>query len=197
MKRSYVIAFLCLTVFGGFSPKEQYVKQYLGFSFNPGPNMELVTFALITTRDGIIVKQDYIRKQDFVAIATGKQLSKANPYQINLFEAFDIDECFYEKALAEENVISKKSEKLNCITLDDLWRLRYQTHPQYKVNFHGDNEKVFGGWTKEDKYPSQGQIKLLRQYGISNLIDFFYGENMFILFHDMQDPNWVANYKSA
>lgn len=195
MKRIIPFILLWLLLFSGSS--DLYVKYYLGFSFNPGPNMELVTFARITVRDGIIVKQDYISKDNFINIASGNESNKANPNETDLFTAFGIDPCFYQPFKAEENSISKKKSKNRCTGIDDLWRLRYKTHPQYRVNHFNEDQTVFGGWTSEDKYPSNGQINILRQYGISNLIDFFYGEKAFILFKDMQDPNWVAKYKAS
>ena len=76
------------------SSKKHYVKEYLAFSFTPGPNMELVTFAVVTTNNGRIVKKEFISKTSFINKATGKELTKANPYQINIFEAYDIDPCF-------------------------------------------------------------------------------------------------------
>lgn len=196
MKRILPFIFLWALFFSG--SKELYVKHYLGFSFNPGPNMEVVTFARITIRDGQIVRKNYISKEDFVNIASGKERSKANPHNTNLFSAFNIDSCFYQPFVQAENSISKKQSKNLCTGIDDLWRLRYKTHPQYKINHSAGTDKtVFGGWTTENKYPSNGQINILRQYGISNLIDFFYGEKAFILFKDMQDPNWVAKFKAS
>lgn len=196
MKPIITSLFIFLLFFSGTS--DVYVKKYLGFSFNPGPNMELVTFAILTTRDGIIVNQEYISKSNFINIASGVEDNRANPYDINLFKAFNIDTCFYTKIKIEENSINSKKAKNTCIDIDDLWRLRYQTHPHYKINYHDPNQAdVFGGWTKEDKYPSAGQIKILQQYGIGNLIDFFYGENAFSLFSDMQDPKWVNKYKAS
>lgn len=196
MKR--VLPFLLIWILCFSGTKELYVKHYLGFSFNPGPNMEVVTFARIIARDGIIVKQDYISQDDFINIGTGSEQSKVNPSGINLFLAFGIDSCFYKPFVSKENQISKKESKNLCIGINDLWRLRYKTHPQYRINHSaGMDKSVFGGWTKEDKYPSSGQINILRQYGISNLIDFIYGENAFILFKDMQDPKWVEKYKAS
>ncbi len=196
MKQIIFLIFLWSLLFSG--TKNFYTKHYLGFSFNPGPNMEVVTYAIVTTRDGVIVKREFISKDDFINIGSGKEISKANPSNTNLFKAFEIDTCFYTPFVQEENNISKKQSKNLCIGINDLWRLRYKTHPQYKINHSAGTDKtVFGGWTKEDRYPSNGQINILRQYGISNLIDFFYGEKAFILFKDMQDPKWVEKYKAS
>lgn len=187
------IVFISLTS----SSTKQYVKEYLAFSFSPGPNMEVVTFAIVTTTNGKIVKKEFISKTSFLNKATGKELTKANPYQINIFEAYGIDECFYEFSEEKNQITDKETPKKKCITLDDLWRLHYKTHPQYKINFFDGNETVFGGWGKEEKRPGEGQLKILQDYGIVNLLDFFYGENMFLLFKDMQNPVWVAKYKAS
>ncbi|MFP5471765.1 MAG: hypothetical protein ACLGGV_09225 [Bacteroidia bacterium] len=179
------------------SSTKLYVREYLAFSFTPGPNMELVTFAVVTTNNGRIVKKEFISTTSFINKATGKELTKANPYQINIFEAYGIDECFYEISEEKNQITDKESPKKKCTTLDDLWRLHYKTHPQYKINFFDGNESIFGGWSKEEKHPSDGQLKILQDYGIVNTIDFFYGENMFLLFKDMQNPTWVAKYKAS
>jgi hypothetical protein len=193
--KTYCLLFLGVMLLTSYS-KKAYVKEYLAFNFNPGPNMELVTFAVVTTQGGRIVKSTFINRTSFINRATGKELSKANPYQINFFEAYGIDPCFYETPPPVNEISGKEKPQKKCYTIDDVWRLRYKTHPQYKINFFDGNEEVFGGWSSEDKRPSQGQLGILQEYGIIQLNEFIYGENMFLLFKDMQTPTWVEKYKA-
>lgn len=192
----YVLFSLMFLGSSSFQTKH-YVREFLAFSFNPGPNMEVVTYAIVTTQGGKIVKSEFINKQSFIDKATGKELTKANPYQINLFEAFGIDECFYTNTETNNTISNQKSAQKKCTTINDLWRLRYKTHPQYKINFFSGDETIFGGWIKDEKLPSLGQLDILQGYGIIQLTDFFYGENMFLLFKDMQTPSWVEKYKAS
>ena len=45
--------------------------------------------------------------------------------------------------------------------------------------------------------PSWPQIQILQNYGITYISDFFYGENLFQLLADFQNPEWRTKYLNA
>ena len=50
----------------------------------------------------------------------------------------------------------------------------------------------------QDKFrPSWPQIQILQNYGITYISDFFYGENLFQLLADFQNPEWRTKYLNA
>lgn len=108
----------------------------------------------------------------FLREAMGKEQSLANPKKINLFAKYGID---------DPNIIYS------------LWKLRYAEYP-YKTN---DSTQ---GWTNNFKNPFMpfpSQMKILKQYGLNNINDYIYGDNLFKLLKDMENPQWVAKYIEA
>ena len=45
--------------------------------------------------------------------------------------------------------------------------------------------------------PSDGQLQILKQYGIGHLHEFAYGENAFRLLRDVSRPEWVSAYSGS
>ncbi len=77
--------------------------------------------------------------------------------------------------------------------LDSLWKLRYYTYP-YKKN---DSDTL--GWTMNKAnpwIPNSEQMKLLASYGMDTVSFIIFGEGLFKLLKDMNDPQWVAKYKT-
>lgn len=111
----------------------------------------------------------WLTKDNFIRQATGQQPSKANPDKENMFEKYLI-----------------KWE-----TLGDIWKIRYQEYP-YEAQ-----QTMPPGWAGKMFVPSDAQWTFLKEnYGYEALSQFLYGEKMWKLLQDMQDPNWVAQYSS-
>ena len=44
--------------------------------------------------------------------------------------------------------------------------------------------------------PSEGQMDMLRAFGIKNINDYFWGENLLKLLNAMEDAGWVSEYQN-
>lgn len=100
---------------------------------------------------------------------TGQQASKANPDTLNFLELHQI----------------------KWQTFGDLWKIRYSEYP-----YEGE-KKMEVGWAAKMFAPSDNQWKFLTEnYNYSALSQFLYGDDMWRLLEDMQDPAWQAQYSS-
>ena len=121
-----------------------------------------------------IVGGDQISAQSFLRQALGKEKSKANPWKRNFFKKYRIN---------DSSIIFS------------LWKLRYAKNP-WKTD---DSTNMFG-WTNRSKYPFipyDSQLKILGRYGLRNINGFIYGDNLFHLLKDMEDPSWIKAYQDA
>lgn len=158
------------TVFGADSIVQEY---YLGFNLIPNAGGSLVNFALVKPLANGKRKIILITQDNFVAQASGKTKSLANPYKINYFKKYKIT---------------------SLSVLDNLWKLRYTEFP-YRTT--GKAEK---GWSQNlefDYLPTSQQMEMLKKFGIQHLRDYFYGENAFRLLEAIQNPQWLKTYKEA
>ncbi|MBK9193083.1 MAG: hypothetical protein IPM77_17175 [Crocinitomicaceae bacterium] len=72
----------------------------------------------------------------------------------------------------------------------DLWKIRFYENPiQFDMR----------GWSQGQYKPSVYQMKILKEsYGINNVLtDYFYGDSLYKLLRDVQNPVWVESYKFA
>ena len=112
-------------------------------------------------------KITWLSQEQFISQVTGQTVSKANPEKRNLLE---------EKGISVQ-------------TFDNLWKLRYAEYP-----YDGSNEK---GWAGRDFIPSESQWSFLnRNYHYKQIYQFLYGEDMWKLIKDCQDPDWQNQYSS-
>ena len=141
-------------------------KKYLGFSLQP--NFQgIITFAIIEVSDnGKILTKTFLNRRDWLHQMVGIQQSYANPEGKNLLKEAGID---------------------GPDIINELWKLRY-SEPQY------DGSAEEKGWAANPRMASEGQMEILKQFGIKTINDYFYGENMLKLLKSMQDPGWVADY---
>jgi hypothetical protein len=72
----------------------------------------------------------------------------------------------------------------------NLWRIRYKTHP---TSYDAPN-----GWSQEYYKPSQRQSKYIYDtYGVTNVkTQFFYGDSLYKVLRDIQNPDWISLYQN-
>ncbi|MBN2891724.1 MAG: hypothetical protein JXL97_07645 [Bacteroidales bacterium] len=168
-------------------------------------------YFIIYAPNGTIEDVQTITKNDFLKQAQGFAPSDANIKSENFFTkygAFDslaimreviasiypvpTDEVLYnyKKRTRYNNRVDFLSKNL----INNLWKLRYAIYP-----FMSGSEDTLG-WTMnfENTYmPRPEQMQILEGYGLDKINGYVWGDNLFRLFKDMQDPNWVETYKKA
>jgi len=111
----------------------------------------------------------YLTQSQFMQMVTGQEKSKANPEKINFLE----------------------QKEIMWQSFENLWKLRYSEYP-----YEGP-QSTEEGWAGRDFAPSVAQWNFLKQqYGYSNFNQFLYGDAMWRLVKDSQDPNWQRQYSS-
>lgn len=109
----------------------------------------------------------WLSRDQFMQQVTGQVVSKANPEKRNFLE---------DKEIMWES-------------FENLWKLRYSEYP-----YDGNQEK---GWAGREFAPSDSQWSFLkRNYHYENFEQFLYGEDMWRLVKDSQDPDWQNQYSS-
>lgn len=204
LKRLHIIplalAVLSFGLFQQSSDPSPNTHEYLGFSLLAGANSYPVTFHIVTKYDDPArpMTAVNISKNEFIAIAYGWGDDPANPTHENLFDKYEVAHCGYFPDTIIHMILYKGG--MACSPLEDLWKLSHNEWPGTAL-VPGQNVKdpmVPGpGWAREANHPSDGQIQILQQYGVTYFIDIIYGENAFHLLHDMQDPTWVGRYTSS
>jgi len=142
-------------------------KSYFGLSLQPNYN-DVITYAIININEKGVVNRTFLNRKDWLFQIIGFQQSKVNPESKNLLKDAGIE---------------------GPEILDELWKLRY-SEPQYESS---TSEK---GWAAKERMPSEGQMEMLRQFGIKNINDYFFGDNLLKLLNAMEDPGWVSEYQS-
>ena len=195
MKRFIHIYLLILTsLFSGVYALEYKplvdLKSHLAISINPNCNSQYVNYAIITESNGKVVKTRFISGSEFIRIGMGKQPSKANNSGENIFKKFQIKDCLYKYD-------SSQCLKTPDLKLFDLWALRYNRNPFCPPDCTPAKDMLVDGFGQYKFRPSWPQIQILQRYGITYINDFFYGENLFQLLADFQNPEWRNNYLNA
>lgn len=186
MLRSFIIPALVSTlIMHGQSETAPKLSTYeLGFSLNG------TTFIYKVFDDSVLVSEPITRKS-FIMQGMGVESSRANlptagrPADSNLFERFAIRDC--------GGLIDTTTKEVTylCFPLDDLPKLTTATA--------SDGSSAFG-WSSNNFQPGEGQQRILDAYRPESEIHWlgpYFGERAFRLLHDMQDPDWVARYRSA
>lgn len=106
------------------------------------------------------------------------------------FDAFLRQFCGYEESRANPDRINYMEEYgISQATIKNLWKLRYATYP-----FGKSNEPGYG---RECGVPTDGQMQMLKQYGIEFVGDAVFGESLFNLLKDFENPAWINKYSAA
>lgn len=144
---------------------------------------EILTYMAYQKTSNQNVNKRIITKDQFIKYASGNWPNPFNRLRTNLFEKYSIPcGCFKDSLF--------KTESLNCDALDSLWKIRFSSYP-----FQGFSDE---GWSQNFYRPSDKQLAFLRdRYKIKNLdSDFFIDTNLWQLLKDVQDEEWILNYRS-
>ena len=158
--------------FGENQEEKDKMTDFLGFMLLPGSS-SLVRYYEVHFNYNGSIKYTQLTMDSFMNRCAGKERSMANPTRANFFETYGIK---------DPNIVGQ------------LWKLRYMEYPYKKM----DNDTI--GWSNNVEYPempSQEQLAMLKQYGITRVQDLCYGHNMFMLLKDMSNNQWIARYKGA
>ena len=136
-------------------------------SLNPSANSGAVSYGIHKLAPDSTQEITFITYDTFLRQFSGGEESRANPYRINFFE----------------------KEGITRQTIKDLWKLRYASYP------FGKSEEI--GWGGEKGIPTDGQMRILAQYGIKFIGDAVYGDNLIKLLKDMENATWVGEYMRA
>jgi len=162
------------------------LQHHFAISLSPGANTALFTAAVVSESGGKIVRSRPVAARNFMLQISGNEYSLANPDGINLIKEKGIESCeVWLDSLSRQY-------RYNCNPVKNIWRLRYDSYP---VLNDAMNDKV--GWSNKKYTPSDGQMAILGGYGLKSVNGFIYGDNLFRLFKDMNNPSWVATYKGS
>ncbi len=159
-------------------------KNYFAVGLFAGAHSSLITYAVVSYRDGLFLGAQVLTEQQFMYQALGYYPSIANINKENLFAKNGVDSCFLIK-----NDLNKIMGYYNK-PFWDLWKIRFYENPiQFDMR----------GWSQGQYKPSVYQMKILKEsYGINNVLtDYFYGDSLYKLLRDVQNPVWVESYKFA
>jgi hypothetical protein len=198
IKKHYIsiffLAIVILLICSGFRTKENSFVQYeFAFNLAPSYNTQLVSFAIVATKDGRVINKRYISESSFIRQVAGLELSKANPDQIDLFEKYELTDCFYKYDSIKDLYV----DGYNCFRITDLWALKYGRNPLCPGDCIPTEDMLVKGWAAQNSRPSWPQLQILQKYGVIYVDDMFHGENMFQLFSDMKDSKWINTYVNA
>ena len=162
-------------------------QYYFGFNLMPTLTGDLITYAIVEVKDSVVVGAQPMDKRLWFKLACGEEIHPANPDRVHLFREYQVDSCWvhYDAFYFKYDV--KKYVGFECKVMDLLWKIRYKSHPtEFNLN----------GWSQQAYMPSDQQFQFLnRYYGIGTQATYCYGENMFQLFRDMNDPDWESYYR--
>lgn len=124
-----------------------------------------------------------LTENEFIHIASGKWPSIYNPKRVNYFEMHHLS-C----GILKDSITLKEYDY--CLPVDSLWKIRFERHP---FDLSQGN-----GWSHKQYKPTPKQeIYLFNTYGVKQIDgDFFMDDKFWRLLEDVQNPDWIANYKS-
>jgi hypothetical protein len=182
-KIAAILILLCL--FSGHSAQAQNGKKiYFAIGLFTSGHSQMVTYAFISTTNGSVLGAEIVRKERFIYSALGYWPSSANPKKEDLFLKHNVDSVFL--VVNESNKVIGYYEK----PFEELWKIRFKEHP-YQYDEYG--------WSQGLYTPSLGQqLYIKKEYGVHNILtQYIYGDSLFKLLRDVQNPGWVSAYKTA
>lgn len=167
-KNVFIALFLSFSIFANAQDSSKIAKKYFAISLQPN-YQGLITYAIVEINDkGEVVNRTYMGLVNWLHQIIGIQQSTANPEGRNLLK---------EVGIEGPDVVG------------ELWKLRYSEYP-----YDGSpNEK---GWAANPRMPSEGQMQMLKKFGMNTINDYVYGFSLLDLLNAMEDPAWVSEYQN-
>ncbi len=177
-----LLLILSLLVSASFAPAER-AKGCFGVCVSMGADGSICTYACWLDNGRILTNKRILDKESFIKIVSGEWPSVYNPERINYFEEHGI----------EGGVIFDSTEWKDvayCQPLDSLWKIRFATYP-----FKHNTEM---GWSNKYHKPSPKQERYIyERYNVNSVdLNYFLDTNFWRLLQDVNDTNWVKNYRS-
>lgn len=168
MKKIYFLLAIIMFYINIYSQNSNYTDgPYFAISLQPS-TQDIITFAIVDFNSkGEVTKRIFLKRTDWIRQIIGIQQSIANSEGKNILK---------EAGLESPDVI------------EELWKLRYAEWP-----YHGSKDK---GWAGKPRMPSEGQMLMLKKFGLNSLSDYIFGNNLIKLLQSMNDPAWVSEYQS-
>lgn len=163
------------------------VNYLFGFSLSTGAHSSLYTCFAVKEFKGEIIGVEGLTPESFIKQATGITDSRANPDSIDFFEKHLVPSCMKTKDPTTGQV------RRPCDPFGQLWKLRYSKYPIHNRQPIDRGE----GWARYEFKPSDGQLAILAQYGITHTSGMCIGDNAFRLLRDINDPAWIQRYRAA
>lgn len=159
-------------------------RTVLAIGLFTGAHSSMLSFAFVTLRGDQIIASRPVRREVFMYTALGHWPGIVNLERENLFQKFGVDSCFL--VYDEYGKVSGWYAK----PFQDLWKIRFYEHPY-------DYDQP--GWSQGRIKPSLYQMKFIKQrYGVKNVLtEYFYGDTLYKLLRDVQNPSWISLYKTA
>jgi len=164
-------------------------EYYFGFNLMPTFTGELITYAIVEVKNGVVVGAVPLEREQWFKYASGVEAHPANPQRINHFKENEVDSCWINYDAFYFKYKKYKYVGHECNAMDRLWKIRYKEHP---------SEYGLKGWSKQAYNPSAEQFAFLKKYyNIADQQSYCYGKDMYQLFRDMNDLDWPKFYFDA
>lgn len=162
-----------------FGDEEQ--ENYYVFGLRIIPNGSSVgQYFILYAPNDQIKSMEPISTDEFIRFSKGMNVSKPNPDKKNL--------------LADNGVQDWR-------TVEQVWKVRYAKYP---YGSRIDDTTVLKtdslGWTNNfisPYVPRPEQMDILETYGLKTINGYVFGDNLFRLLKDMEDPQWISRYRQA
>jgi hypothetical protein len=185
LKNFKIISLFFLLLNSSALDAQELRKTHFALGFFTSAHSQMISFAYVTTFKGRIVSSQIIRPERFIYTALGYWPNPVlNPDRENLFLKNGVDSCFLLMDDLDK-IIGYYAKPFQF-----LWKIRFYEHPY-------DFDRP--GWSQGQYVPSIYQKDFLkREYGLDNILtDYIYGDSVFKLLRNVQNPGWIINYRTA
>lgn len=148
-----------------YVPEVRHARYSFCISLLPGNNSAPVSYGIHRMSPDSTVEVYSISFDSFIRQFSGHEQSKANRDKIDYMKEYNI---------SQESI-------------QQLWKLRYAEYP------FGTSKEA--GWGGKLGMPSAAQMQLLGTFGIKNIGDVVYDQNLLKLLLKVNDPTWVEQYR--
>ncbi len=185
MRTLLSIISLCLSLLAAAQSSAPW--QFAG-SLSSTSSGQLFSLFLVKVENGKVVETRPLTRLDFLHQAQGRAKSPANPDTVDYFRKYLVPSCYLPVDSTKMGYYHS-----DCITLDELWKLRFQEFP-LKTQ---DGQHMPLGWSGKPLAPDAAQMTILNGYGMSYPKDLIIGAQFFRLLHDIGDRQWIVNYRNG